>query len=448
MLRIKSMARLYAWDQMKSVSIASMMAYESCIVVALRRRNGIPTSSIILGNIMVIIEKYRLLLLNIESVPCMFSMARSKPHSVRKRMLSNIYSKSYLQSSSTFQKLSQSLVYNKLLPLIDSFAVKNDAIDILELNFSSTMDFVSAFIFGLGNGSDFLSAPQARQRWLETYQSRRPFRFWDSELPYVKTLTKNLGYPVVPPWVAEATATIENWVMERCQASKTWTGLISQRSDTTETTPAIVFDQLTKSVAAKTADDPALGSPELQVASELQDHLAAGHETSGITLTYLYWELSRNPALQVSLRNELLKLSPPITPGPSNNQPGQDLPDPRAIDALPLLHAVLMETLRIHAAIPGSQPRVTPYPPISVAGSPPLPSGTRISTQAYSLHRNADVFPDPEVWNPARWLNSSEEKRTEMSKWFWAFGSGGRMCVGRNLAMQGLFKQSVHPKIC
>ena len=415
-----------------------MTAYVSYMVVALRSRIGILTNLIISGvNVWHHFNATLPPLLKVQSVPCMFSMAPSKPHSVRKRMVSNVYSKSHLQSSPIVLKISKDVIYSKLLPLLGSIAVKNEAIDVLELNFSSTMDILNAFIFGLGNGSDFLSDIQVRQHWLKTYQSRRPFRFWNGELPYAETMSTKLAFPIVPSWVAEATATIENWVMERCKASTTWTELVSQRSDSTGTTPAIVFDQLKKSVAATTADDTTLGAPDLQVASEILDHLAAGHETSGITLTYLYWELSRNPALQASLRDELLKLSPPIIMNSSKSQTEKDLPNPRAIDALPLLHAALMETLRIHSAIPGPQPRITPYPPVSIAGSPPLDPGTRISAQAYSLHRNADVFPDPEVWKPSRWLATSEEKKAEMSKWFWAFGSGGRMCVGSNLAMQG-----------
>jgi unspecific monooxygenase len=29
-----------------------------------------------------------------------------------------------------------------------------------------------------------------------------------------------------------------------------------------------------------------------------------------------------------------------------------------------------------------------------------------------------------------------------MRRWFWAFGSGGRMCVGSNLALQGMPRKS------
>ncbi|KAL8703388.1 MAG: hypothetical protein Q9201_003417, partial [Fulgogasparrea decipioides] len=55
---------------------------------------------------------------------------------------------------------------------------------------------------------------------------------------------------------------------------------------------------------------------------------------------------------------------------------------------------------------------------------------------AYTLHRNPRVFPSPLSWNPSRWLDASEAHKTEIGRWFWAFGSGGRMCVGSNFAMQ------------
>ncbi|KAL9124358.1 MAG: hypothetical protein Q9217_006308 [Psora testacea] len=321
-----------------------------------------------------------------------------------------------------------------LLPLVDSLSKKREVVDVLELNFSSTMDFVNAFIFGLGNGSNFLQDAQTRRHWLRAYWSRRPFRFWDGELPLAKTISKRLGFPVVPSRVGDATSVIQDWTLERCKVATNWTQTITQGSTGEARTPAIVFDQLTAAVKTTTADDPSLGPPELQVASELLDHLAAGHETSGITLTYLFWELSRNPSLQASLYDELRTLIPCIGFPPQASNSG--LPPSRAIDNLPLLHAVLMETLRIHAVIPGPQPRMTPFPPVSVAGSPPLDPGVRVSAQAYSLHRNADIFPDPEVWNPARWLDPSDEKKAEMGRWFWAFGSGGRKCIGSNLAMQ------------
>ena len=363
-------------------------------------------------------------------------MQGSKPHSTRKRMLSNLYSKSYLQSSPDVQTISRVLIYDRLLPLVDSLSKKQEIVNVLELNFATTMDFICSFIFGLGNDSNFLQDPRTRRHWIKTYQSRRSFRFWDGELPFAKTVSNKLGFPLVPPWVADATSVIEKWTLERCKAAKYWTNDIAEKSATEVKTPALVFDRLTAAVGATTAEDPTLGSPDTQVASELLDHLAAGHETSGITLTYLFWELSRDPSLQRLLREELRELKPPVDFPPHSSNP--NLPTPRDIDSLPLLHAILMETLRVHAAVPGPEPRMTPSSPVSIAGSPPLIPGVRISAQPYSLHRNANIFPDPNIWKPARWLQASGEEKAEMGKWFWAFGSGGRMCIGNHFAMQGL----------
>jgi unspecific monooxygenase len=86
--------------------------------------------------------------------PNMFSTTLSKPHSARKRMIPNIYSKSYLHSSPQLPAISQTLIYDRLLPIIQS-AGKSIVLDVLELNFAVTMDFINAYLFGLPNGSNF-----------------------------------------------------------------------------------------------------------------------------------------------------------------------------------------------------------------------------------------------------------------------------------------------------
>jgi cytochrome P450 len=163
------------------------------------------------------------------------------------------------------------------------------------------------------------------------------------------------------------------------------------------------------------------------------DHLSAGQETSAIALTYLYYEMSQRPDLQEQLRQELLSLSRQIVWPPTA---GFELPSPKSIDALPLLHAIIIETLRLHAPIPGLEPRITPAGGCSLAGYDNIPAKVRVSSMPYALHRNAEVYPEPESWRPERWLKASEMEMKEMLRWFWAFGSGGRMCIGSNLAMQ------------
>jgi cytochrome P450 len=47
----------------------------------------------------------------------------------------------------------------------------------------------------------------------------------------------------------------------------------------------------------------------------------------------------------------------------------------------------------------------------------------------YTLHRNPDVFKEPDTFIPERWLNDDPE----LKRWWWAFSSGGRMCIGEQL---------------
>lgn len=93
---------------------------------------------------------------------------------------------------------------------------------------------------------------------------------------------------------------------------------------------------------------------QLEVASELLDQLIATHETLEITLTYVCWELPRHPQIQQRLRSEIIAFDH----GSCFAQSSRDgttsgLPNAKAIDALPALHSVLMETLRLHPAVPG-----------------------------------------------------------------------------------------------
>ena len=266
-------------------------------------------------------------------------------------------------------------------------------------------------------------------------------RFWHAELPGLVSFLENLGIYLVTKEQKAASSEIQRWALDKCEAAKlSLASTPSPPQPSSRETYPIVYGQI---LTGLEASEMKASSRDVNAASEVLDHIVAGNETSGIALTYLMYEISIHPQVQDQLRSELLTLSPPLSyPG---NFPGKQdsskraedhgLPSPRSIDALSLLDAVVMETLRLHAPISGPQPRITPSES-TLANSPPLPSGVRISAQAYTLHRNPQVFPSPLIWNPFRWLDASEAQRVEMGHWFWAFGSGGRMCVGSNLALQ------------
>lgn len=364
-------------------------------------------------------------------------MTTSKPHSVRKRMISNVYSKSYLQSSQEVTEITQTMLLDRLLPLLDRSSSAKTPVEIHEVNFAVAMDFISSYLFGLSNNSNFIEDVPMRRNFMNWYFKRTENTYWTREFPQLKHLLVRFGIHLIPTSVDEANTEIEAWVLRLCKLAERSLASFSQSANAAHQTTPVVYKQLKGSlqILRTKPTDPGGQHPsspvDLHTASEMLDQLAAGMDTSGVTLTYLFWNLCRNPDIQSSLQKELTLLSPPI------HLDSHSLPPARALDTLPLLHAVIMETLRLHPAVPGLQPRITPTMPVSLASSPPLPGGIRVSAQAYSLHRNPDVFPHPEQWNPRRWLDSTKEQKDEMMRWFWAFSSGGRMCIGSNFAMQG-----------
>ena len=108
--------------------------------------------------------------------------------------------------------------------------------------------------------------------------------------------------------------------------------------------------------------------------------------------------------------------------------------------ALPILDAMVKETLRLYPPVAGCQPRVTNRMMVlgPIGYQVTVPPGVTVHAQAWTIHRKEAVFKAPEEWRPERWLDCSPERRREMESWYWAFGSGSRRCLGENLALSSL----------
>lgn len=162
------------------------------------------------------------------------------------------------------------------------------------------------------------------------------------------------------------------------------------------------------------------GLDDMEIASECADHFLAGIDTTSDTLMFLIWSLSQpaNSGVQEKLRREVLALS-----NKSLNRYG--LPTAEASDKCTYLNAIIKETLRLYAPLPSFEPRSSATD--SVIDGYKIPAGTVVGMSPFTLHRNAEVFQDPLTFDPDRWLGP---QAAEMNRWFWAFSSGGRMCIG------------------
>lgn len=320
-------------------------------------------------------------------------------------MVSHVYSNSHILNSADVQKIARTVVIDRLLPVLRSEVPdqSTSSIDVFRLFKAVGIDFTSAHLFGLGNSTDFIRNLGDWDQWLHDYESTR------FESPTKRAFGKT-----------------ERWCMAMCDAAASNT--FNKKSSSLETEP-VVYGRLSRSIQQQYPARPDYN--RIRIASEMMDHLIAGYETTAITLSYVMYELSRNAPLQEKLRTELLTLSPPIT------HESTILPSFSSLDALPILDAVVRETLRVYPAAAAPLPRVTPSDKPTVLEGYSIPGGVTVGSSALTLHRNKDVFPDPDSWLPERWLGVKRERLAEMNRWFWPFGSGGRMCIGNHLAMLG-----------
>ena len=352
-------------------------------------------------------------------------MGPAKLHSERRRMLAHVYTNSYVQSSPELDQIITTMLYERLLPQVRAWARTGAAVNAHEENKAYNMDCNSAYFFGLGNGTNCVQNPHEK-KLLRAFEQGMSGLFWFAEAPRLATWLSYIGVKVLPDTVLQSYKLMEDLALDMCKAAKE--SMASESLASEESFPKVpahptVYAQLRTKLQESGVSPDALDDT---VAAELLDHLQAGHEASGIVLTYLMGQLSTHPAALQNLRQEISALQQP-EPASSSAQ---------AIDKLQFLDAVLMETMRLHPGSFGPFPRYVPAKGARLGDFDGIPAGCTVSTSAYSLHRNETVFPEPEAWRPERWVNATDTKRKEMQKWFWAFGSGSRMCIGNHLAIR------------
>lgn len=185
----------------------------------------------------------------------------------------------------------------------------------------------------------------------------------------------------------------------------------------------------TTNVFAKIVQESEKGEllDETDVVCEATALIVAGSDTTGNTLTYLVWAVISRPDLRKALEAELSGL--PYGYG------DQELED------LPLLSAIIEETLRLYGAAPGGLPREVPVGGVTMAGYF-IPGGTTITTQAYTIHRDEKNFVNAAEFNPCRWLQMSTDSMDSKNETariaHHPFGAGSRVCMGIHLAQMEL----------
>jgi cytochrome P450 len=162
---------------------------------------------------------------------------------------------------------------------------------------------------------------------------------------------------------------------------------------------------------------PAGGLTDRQVRDEALTLMLAGHETTANALTWAFWLLSRDRAVEARLHAEL------------DGALGGRAPGAGDLGVLPYTRQVLAEAIRL-------------YPPAwilgrravrdTVIGGHEIRAGTIVIASQWVLHRDPRFQPDPERFDPDRWL---PERAAQLPRYaYFPFGGGARQCIGESFA--------------
>ena len=168
---------------------------------------------------------------------------------------------------------------------------------------------------------------------------------------------------------------------------------------------------------AATDEDGSQMTPK-QLRDETMTLFLAGHETTALTLAWTWYLLSRNPAAESRLHEELARVL------------GDRAARPEDLESLPSLDAVIREALRLYppAYIVGRL-AIEPFE----LGGYSLPAGTTVLMSQWIVHRDSRYFDDPDSFRPERWLDGLAPRLPSHA--YFPFGGGPRRCIGQGFAM-------------
>jgi cytochrome P450 len=176
-------------------------------------------------------------------------------------------------------------------------------------------------------------------------------------------------------------------------------------------------DDLLGSLLAARYDDGSSMSDE-QLRDEVMTLLLAGHETTAVSLSWVWMLLSQHPDVEQRLWSELDQM---LAGRPPNFE---DLP------RLQMAERIVKEAMRL-------------YPPVwaivrtavqdTEIGGYVLPANSTVIMSQWVTHRDDRFYDEPEQFRPERWVEEGRKPAPRFS--YFPFGGGPRICIGASFAM-------------
>lgn len=155
-----------------------------------------------------------------------------------------------------------------------------------------------------------------------------------------------------------------------------------------------------------------------QLRDEVITMFMAGHETTATALVWTLHALERHPEVEARLHAEVDSVL-------------SDRP-PRLADLerLPWTRMTVEETMRLHPTVPMISRQAVEDDEID---GQRVPRGTLVNLNIWLAHRDPEMWPDPERFDPGRFDPANRGGRPKHA--YFPFGGGPRVCIGNGFAM-------------
>lgn len=180
-------------------------------------------------------------------------------------------------------------------------------------------------------------------------------------------------------------------------------------------------DLLTRLLTARDADERSGTMSDRQVRDEAVTLFIAGHETTATALAWCFAMMARHPEWRERAQAEADAYDVEAL-----SRDGVSFAPQR----LAVCERIFKEVLRMYPPLLMLPRRA--LEPVTIAGYE-IPAGALTFTSPYVVHNRPDVYPDPERFDPDRWLPEREAERHKGS--YLPFGLGPRFCIGMHFAL-------------
>ncbi|MDO9353454.1 MAG: cytochrome P450, partial [Solirubrobacteraceae bacterium] len=175
-------------------------------------------------------------------------------------------------------------------------------------------------------------------------------------------------------------------------------------------------DLLSLLLAAR--DEQGGDMPRTQVRDEVMTFLGAGHETTANAMTWMWLLLSQYPEARKRMQAEVDEVL------------GGRRPTFDDLGSLPWTNAVFQEAMRLYPPVPAFTRVCKVEDEIDGVR---VPRNTVMVLVPYLLHRDPEHWPNPEGFDPERFMPGNTAGRHKQA--YMPFGAGRRICVGNGFSL-------------